>query len=113
MTMKARAKSGVKKATRARKPQTVGESVIQGLKEAIAWTKGENDNVRVTLVHVPEVDVRNVRVKMGLTQAQFATKFGFPPATLRSWDAPRRAHACAAGGHREAPGSGRGRGAEG
>jgi len=71
--MKARAKSGVKKATRARKPQTVGESVIQGLKEAIAWTKGENDNVRVTLVHVPEVDVRNVRVKMGLSQAQFAT----------------------------------------
>ena len=74
MTMKARAKSGVKKATRARKPQTVGESVIQGLKEAIAWTKGENDNVRVTLVHVPEVDL-----KMGLSQAQFATKFCFPP----------------------------------
>ena len=89
MTMKARAKSGVKKATRARKPQTVGESVIQGLKEAIAWTKGENDNVRVTLVHVPEVDVRNVRVKMGLSQAQFATKFGFPPATLSNWEQGR------------------------
>lgn len=34
---------------------------------------------------------------MGLSQAQFATKFGFPPATLRNWeqgrsrpDAPKR-----------------------
>jgi hypothetical protein len=57
MTAKTRAKSAVKKTTRARKPQTVGESIIKGLKEAVAWTKGENDNVRVTLVQVPEVGV--------------------------------------------------------
>jgi putative transcriptional regulator len=89
MTTKATAKPAVKKAMRARKRQTVGESIIQGLKEAIAWTKGENDNVRITLVHVPEVDVRKVRLKMGLSQAQFATKFGFPPATLRNWEQGR------------------------
>jgi putative transcriptional regulator len=65
-----------------RKPRTVGESVIQGLKEAIAWTKGENDNVRVTVVEVPQIDVRKVRLKMGLSQAQFACKFGFPPARV-------------------------------
>jgi transcriptional regulator with XRE-family HTH domain len=36
--------------------------------------------------------------RSGLSQAQFATKFGFPPATLRNWeqgrsrpDAPTRA----------------------
>jgi len=78
-----------RKMTRARKSQTVGESIIQGLKEAIAWSKGENENVRVTLVHVPEVDVRKVRLKMGLSQAQFAIKFGFPPATLRNWEQGR------------------------
>ena len=89
MTTKTRATSAVKKRTRARTPQTVGESIIQGLKEAIEWTKGENDNVRVTLVHVPEVDVRKVRLKRGLSQAQFATKFGFPPATLRNWEQGR------------------------
>lgn len=43
-------KKTVKKSTSARGHQTVGESVIQGLKEAIVWTKCENDNVRVTLV---------------------------------------------------------------
>ena len=89
MTTKKISKLSVKKTPRARKRQTVGESIIQGLKEAIAWTKGENDNVRVTLVHVPEVDVRKVRMKMGLSQAQFATKFGFPPATLRNWEQGR------------------------
>jgi putative transcriptional regulator len=73
----------------ARKRQTVGESIIQGLNEAIAWTRGENTNVCVTLVHIPEVDVRKVRMKMGLSQAEFATRFGLPPATLRNWEQGR------------------------
>ncbi len=73
----------------ARKRSTVGARIIEGLEQAIAWSRGENDNVRVTLVHVPEVDVREVRTKMGLSQAQFATKFGFPPATLRNWEQGR------------------------
>jgi putative transcriptional regulator len=77
------------KAGRPRNSQTVGESVIEGLKQAIAWTRGENENVRVTLVQVPEIDVREVRTKMGLSQAQFAAKFGFPPATLRNWEQGR------------------------
>src|SRR5258708_2965550 len=88
MTTKKTSKPTLKK-TRTRQPQTVGESIIQGLKEAIAWSNGENDNVRVTLVNVPKVDVRKVRLKMGLSQAQFATKFGFPPATLRNWEQGR------------------------
>ena len=54
-----------KKTTGARRRQTVGESIVEGLKQAIAWTRGESDDVRVTLVHVPEVDVREVRTRMG------------------------------------------------
>src|SRR5437660_5130762 len=78
-----------KKTSRSRTRPTVGESIIEGLKQAVAWTRGENDDVRVTLLEVPEVDVRKVRTKMGLSQAQFATKFGFPPATLRNWEQGR------------------------
>ena len=77
------------KRSSARKPQTVGESIIEGLKQAVAWSQGTNDDVRVSLVEVPEVDVREVRMKMGLSQSQFATKFGFPPATLRNWEQGR------------------------
>ena len=72
-----------------RERQAVGESIIQGLKEAIAWPEGKNDRVRVTMVDVPAVDVRKVRPKMGLSQPQLATKFGFPPATLRNWEQGR------------------------
>ena len=79
-----------KKVVRTAKNQpSVGARIIEGLEQAIAWTQGENENVRVTLVQVPNVDVREVRTKMGLSQAQFATKFGFPPATLRNWEQGR------------------------
>ena len=73
----------------AKKRPSVGTRIIEGLEETIAWTRGKNTNVRITLVQVPEVDVREVRTKMGLSQAQFAAKFGFPPSTLRNWEQGR------------------------
>jgi putative transcriptional regulator len=89
MATRKTSKPAVKKTKHGRKRETVGESIIQGLKEAIAWAEGKQSRVRVTLVDVPEVDVRKVRLKMRLSQAQFATKFGFPPATLRNWEQGR------------------------
>lgn len=44
---------------------TVGKRIIEGLKQAVAWTRGENNRVRVALVQVPETDVRKVRQKWG------------------------------------------------
>jgi len=73
----------------ARRRPTVGERIIEGLEQAVAWSRGENSRARVTLVQAPDVDVRDVRQRMGLSQAQFATKFGFPPATLRNWEQGR------------------------
>ena len=90
MNTRARTKRAVDKTVvRPGKRQTVGARIIEGLEQAAAWTRGENSNVRVTLVHVPQVDVREVRTGMGLSQAQFAAKFGFPPATLRNWEQGR------------------------
>ena len=87
--MAARKTTNATKKAGVRKRQTVGESVIQGLNEAIAWTRGESSNAQVTLFQIPEVDVRQVRTKMGLSQSEFATKFGLPPATLRNWEQGR------------------------
>jgi putative transcriptional regulator len=87
--MTTRTTKTVKKAARGATRPTVGARIIEGLEQAISWSKGENDRVRVTLVAAPEVDVRGVRQKMGLSQAQFATKFGIPPATLRNWEQGR------------------------
>jgi putative transcriptional regulator len=67
----------------------VGARIIEGLDQAIAWSKGDPAEGRVTLVEAPEVDIQKVRRKMGLSQAGFASKFGFPPATLRNWEQGR------------------------
>ena len=67
----------------------VGQRIIEGLEEAIAWTNGQNDVVHTTVVQIPKVDVRKIRQGMGLSQAEFATKFGFSPATLRNWEQGR------------------------
>jgi len=55
------------KTARLRKRPTVGERIIEGLEQAIAWTGGKNDRVCTTLVHAPEVDVHEIRAKMGLS----------------------------------------------
>ena len=91
MNTKTKTKGPAKKtAGRIRKKRsTVGRHIIEGLEQAIAWTRGEDVKVRVTLVDLPNVDIREVRMKTGLSQAQFAAKFGFPPATLRNWEQGR------------------------
>ena len=68
---------------------SVGARIIEGLDQAIAWSKGDRKQGRVTLVQVPEVDIQKIRRKMGLSQAGFALKFGFPPATLRNGEQGR------------------------
>ena len=68
---------------------TVGQETITSLKEAIAWAGGEDVPVRTTTVHVPMTDVRAVRRRLGLSQSEFAAKFGFQPATLRNWEQGR------------------------
>jgi putative transcriptional regulator len=83
--------SGGERTTKRKRKQAppVGQRIIEALGEAIAWSRSQNDRVRVTVVTVPEIDVRQVRRRMGLSQTEFATKFGFPPATLRNWEQGR------------------------
>lgn len=42
-------------------------------------------------VHIPaEIDVRAIRGRLGLTQQEFATRFGFSVNTVRHWEQGRR-----------------------
>jgi putative transcriptional regulator len=70
--------------------RTAGQRILAGLEEAVRWSKGEAVDVRQTVVRVPEVDVRRVRRKLGLSQAEFAGKFGFTPASVKNWEQGRR-----------------------
>lgn len=67
-----------------------GQSIVTGLKEAVAWSKGDSIGVRTTTVQLPTVDVQHVRRQMHLSQDEFAAKFGFAAASVRNWEQGRR-----------------------
>ena len=69
--------------------RSVGARIIEGLEQAVAWTQGQTTGAQVTVVQVPRTEVRELRRGMGLSQSQFAAKFGFPLATLQNWEQGR------------------------
>ncbi len=69
--------------------QSAGNRILSSLKEAVDWAESGNVPVRVTQVEVPTIDVKATRLRLGLSQAAFAAKFGFQPATLRNWEQRR------------------------
>jgi putative transcriptional regulator len=63
---------------------TTFDSISRGLNEAVAHAKGKKVAVKT---YTPEaVDVSALRQRMGMTQEQFAARFGFSVATLRHWE---------------------------
>jgi putative transcriptional regulator len=59
-------------------------SIKRGLQQAIAHREGRLAKVRVH--RSPDIDVKAVREKTGLTQLEFAAKFAISPGTLRHWE---------------------------
>jgi len=76
------------KNTGTRKP-SAGSRIIASLREAVDWVEGKDVPVRVTTVEVSTGDVRATRKRLRLSQAAFAAKFGFQPATLKNWEQGR------------------------
>lgn len=67
------------------------EGIEQGLKEAVAFTKGEHvEGVRIHKITVPEIDAKAVRSATGLSQDKFAAWCGISAGTLRNWEQGRR-----------------------
>ncbi len=59
-------------------------SIRQGLTEAIEFAQGKPTEA---IVHeFTPVDVKAVRAKVGMTQAEFAMVFGISLGTLRHWE---------------------------
>lgn len=70
--------------------KAVPKSIRRGLEEAVAFVRGEAD-VRKYRVHVPQrIDVRTIRTRLGMTQQEFAGRFGFSVNTLRHWEHGKR-----------------------
>lgn len=60
------------------------QSIKQGLTEAVGHAKGKQAGFREYQRY--EVNVAELRKRLGLTQEQFAARFGFSVSTLRHWE---------------------------
>jgi putative transcriptional regulator len=69
----------------------VGKSIIRGMEEALAYTRGEPVDVRLHEFDAPDIiDVKAIRTHLGMTQEEFAGQFGFALHALRNWESGRR-----------------------
>lgn len=69
------------------------DSIKKGLTEAIGHAKGTKAGAGVRVFQPEPVDVKELRQRVGMTQEQFAARFGFSVATLRHWERGDRAPA--------------------
>src|SRR5277367_1195104 len=67
-----------------------GEALLEGLREAAAWKRGE---VALPVRNVPSLTVERVkaiRKSVAKTSREFSRRFGIPVRTLEGWEQGRR-----------------------
>jgi len=70
---------------------TKGNRIVDGMRDAVAYARGDKQAGRVVAAHVPEqVDVRAIRAQLGMSQSEFALQFGFTLSTIQNWEQGRR-----------------------
>lgn len=73
------------------------EKLIRSLQEAIAYAKGDSSQGRTSQhrtfdpLKIPEqIDLKELRQKLQMTQEEFSACYGFNLHTLRNWEHGRR-----------------------
>ena len=68
----------------------VADGILRGLEQALAFVEGTAKK-GTYVVHIPpEIDVKAIRGRLGMTQREFAVRVGFSVNTLRHWEQGRR-----------------------
>ena len=62
------------------------DKIMDGLTDALAYAEGDKSRGKTHKVEVPAVDVRAARLRLGLSQDEFAETFKISPSTLRKWE---------------------------
>jgi len=65
-----------------------GQSIVRGARQALDYARGERAGF---VAHVPmQVDVAAIRARLGLSQSEFAERFGFTLDAVQNWEQGRR-----------------------
>jgi putative transcriptional regulator len=68
--------------------KTQFEQMMDGLNDIEAFLAGKQEGFKA---HVPrEVDVKAIRIRLGMTQAKFSGVFGFSLDAIKHWEGGRR-----------------------
>ncbi len=76
--------------TGAKRRTQLGLALEQSAKEILAHVRGEAGLPTRRIVLPDEVDVKRIRTKAGMSQAEFARAFCINPRTLQEWEQGRR-----------------------
>ncbi|HXZ01448.1 MAG TPA: transcriptional regulator [Stellaceae bacterium] len=67
--------------------RTIAKEALDGLKEYADHLAGKRAKGRTTTIRVPvDIDVRALRLRLGLSQVAFARTYAIPIHTLRKWE---------------------------
>lgn len=80
----------MKRVTRIKQESTFGEKLLRSAQQARDWVNGKPVRARMTYVPLPQVNVRQLRTRMGLSQTQFAARFGFSLDSIQNWEQGHR-----------------------
>lgn len=65
--------------------------LVEGLREALAWKRGELALETVNVDPMPPERVKSIRKGVAKSTADFEKRFGIPAATMNNWEQGRRA----------------------
>jgi putative transcriptional regulator len=69
----------------------IGKKVLDAIDELLRYEQGLGTNVRLSSITIDDdVDVRAIRVRLGLSQQKFAQAYAIPVATVQNWESGRR-----------------------
>ena len=66
-----------------------GDRLIDGLKEALAWKRGEIDLPTHAIDLMPPARVKAIRKRLAKSPKAFEKRFGIPARTLEGWEQGR------------------------
>lgn len=79
-----------KMAKKGREQPEFGEGLLEGLREALAWKRGEIALEVVNIDPMPADRIRAIRRKVAKSAKDFERRFGIPVATVNNWEQGRR-----------------------
>jgi putative transcriptional regulator len=69
-----------------KKMPTLADDIFASLNEALKYARGEKADVIVHRITPRDTDARDARMKLGLSQSEFASFIGTGVGTVRKWE---------------------------